>query len=141
MELQGEGDRADRIDRVMDWVYPLAYIVLFAIVVWRYPVNPPQTANSRRLARAFGPCGATFTSRKMTFEPTDVNQRPINGQAKPCAHGVLFLSWRRRQASTSTRIVGARQLGDGYDLGHRGKWNGIQLDHRRGKLDSARFRF
>jgi hypothetical protein len=28
MEMRGEGDRADRIDRVMDWIYPLANLVL-----------------------------------------------------------------------------------------------------------------
>ena len=43
MELNGQGDKAERVDRVMDWVYPLAYIVLFGMVLWAFFVaeSPP----------------------------------------------------------------------------------------------------
>jgi cytosine/uracil/thiamine/allantoin permease len=43
MEMNGQGKKADRIDRVMDWVYPLAYIVLFGMVIWAFFVaeSPP----------------------------------------------------------------------------------------------------
>jgi hypothetical protein len=34
MELREEGDRADRIDRVMDWAYPFSYLVLLGVGVW-----------------------------------------------------------------------------------------------------------
>jgi hypothetical protein len=33
LEMNDQGDLAERIDRVMDWVYPVAYIVLFGAVV------------------------------------------------------------------------------------------------------------
>ena len=36
MEMMGEGDRADRIDRVMDWIYPLANVVLLGFGVWAF---------------------------------------------------------------------------------------------------------
>ena len=36
LELHNQGDRADRIDRVMDWVYPAAYIVLFGLAIWAF---------------------------------------------------------------------------------------------------------
>lgn len=39
MEMRGQEERADRIDRVMDWAYPLVYIVLFGIAVWLFLVS------------------------------------------------------------------------------------------------------
>jgi hypothetical protein len=36
MEIMGEGDRADRIDRVGDWVYPLLYVVLLGFGIWAF---------------------------------------------------------------------------------------------------------
>jgi hypothetical protein len=33
LEMRGQGDRAEQIDRVLDWVYPLTYIVLFGAVI------------------------------------------------------------------------------------------------------------
>ena len=32
MEIRGQEAQADRVDRVLDWVYPLAYIVSFGLV-------------------------------------------------------------------------------------------------------------
>jgi hypothetical protein len=46
MEMQGHGEKADSIDRVMDWVYPAAYIVLFAIVVYLFFINPSESVIS-----------------------------------------------------------------------------------------------
>jgi hypothetical protein len=34
MEMKGEGERADRIDSYLDWIYPLAYIIPLGIAVW-----------------------------------------------------------------------------------------------------------
>jgi hypothetical protein len=42
MDMNGDGEKADSIDRVMDWVYPAAYIVLFAIVVYLFFINPSE---------------------------------------------------------------------------------------------------
>ena len=42
MEMQGHGDKADNIDRVMDWVYPATYIVLVVIVVYLFFINPSE---------------------------------------------------------------------------------------------------
>jgi hypothetical protein len=36
MEMNGEGERANSIDRIMDWVYPLIYIVLLGFGVWAF---------------------------------------------------------------------------------------------------------
>jgi hypothetical protein len=36
MEMRGEGDKADRIDRVGDWVYPLANLVLLGFGIWAF---------------------------------------------------------------------------------------------------------
>jgi uncharacterized membrane protein YidH (DUF202 family) len=36
MEMKGQEERADRIDRVMDWIYPAVYIVLFGFVIWLF---------------------------------------------------------------------------------------------------------
>jgi hypothetical protein len=33
MEMRGQEAQADRVDRILDWVYPLAYIVCFGLVV------------------------------------------------------------------------------------------------------------
>lgn len=33
MELQEKGEVAERIDSVMDWVYPLMYVAAFGVVV------------------------------------------------------------------------------------------------------------
>ncbi|MGD9317586.1 MAG: hypothetical protein PVG56_12165 [Anaerolineae bacterium] len=39
MEMRGEGDRADRIDRIGDWVYPLANVVLLGIGIWAFLIR------------------------------------------------------------------------------------------------------
>jgi hypothetical protein len=36
LDMRGQGEEADRIDRVMDWVYPLAYIVLLGLGIWMF---------------------------------------------------------------------------------------------------------
>ena len=36
METRGNGERADRIDRVMDWAYPLFYVVALGILMWMF---------------------------------------------------------------------------------------------------------
>ena len=36
LEMNGQGERADRIDTVLDWVYPIGYVILFAVVVWQF---------------------------------------------------------------------------------------------------------
>jgi hypothetical protein len=33
LEINGQGERADRIDTVLDWAYPIVYFLLFAVVV------------------------------------------------------------------------------------------------------------
>ena len=33
MDARGEGERAERIDNVLDWAYPLSYVVLLAVIV------------------------------------------------------------------------------------------------------------
>jgi hypothetical protein len=39
MEMQGNGDRADRIDRIGDWVYPLANILLLGFGIWAFLIK------------------------------------------------------------------------------------------------------
>ena len=39
MEMRGEGDRADRIDRIGDWVYPLANVVLLGFGIWAFLIR------------------------------------------------------------------------------------------------------
>lgn len=36
MEMNGEGEKANRIDSVLDWAYPLTYIASLAIVIWYF---------------------------------------------------------------------------------------------------------
>ena len=36
MEVRGNGERADQIDRVMDWAYPLFYVVALGILAWAF---------------------------------------------------------------------------------------------------------
>jgi hypothetical protein len=36
LEMQGQEDRAERIDTVMDWLYPILYIALFGLVIWQF---------------------------------------------------------------------------------------------------------
>jgi hypothetical protein len=36
MEIQGEEAKADRIDRVMDWIYPLANVILLGFGIWAF---------------------------------------------------------------------------------------------------------
>jgi len=36
LEIGGKGDLAERIDRYMDWVYPLAYTVGIALTFWLF---------------------------------------------------------------------------------------------------------
>jgi hypothetical protein len=36
MEMGGQVDRADRIDRVMDWIYPLANVLLLGFGIWLF---------------------------------------------------------------------------------------------------------
>jgi hypothetical protein len=33
LENHGQLEKADRIDRVADWVYPIGYIVLFGVTI------------------------------------------------------------------------------------------------------------
>ena len=33
LEMRGQGSLAERVDKVLDWAYPLAYIVLFGFVI------------------------------------------------------------------------------------------------------------
>ena len=33
LERRDQGERAERIDKVLDWAYPLTYIVLFGTVI------------------------------------------------------------------------------------------------------------
>jgi hypothetical protein len=39
MEIKGEGDRADRIDRIGDWVYPLALVLLLGFGIWAFLIS------------------------------------------------------------------------------------------------------
>jgi len=34
MEMNGEGEKANRIDSVLDWAYPLSYLASLAVVTW-----------------------------------------------------------------------------------------------------------
>ena len=36
MGMRGEEEMADRIDAILDWAYPLAYLVSFGLVIWQY---------------------------------------------------------------------------------------------------------
>jgi hypothetical protein len=32
--MNGQGNLADRIDTVLDWAYPIAYVAAFGAVIW-----------------------------------------------------------------------------------------------------------
>jgi hypothetical protein len=36
LDMNGEADKAERIDNVLDWVYPISYVALLIIVSWRF---------------------------------------------------------------------------------------------------------
>jgi hypothetical protein len=36
LEMNGQGERAERIDTVLDWAYPLGYVLLFGVVIWHF---------------------------------------------------------------------------------------------------------
>ncbi|HSR32821.1 MAG TPA: hypothetical protein VLY63_19840 [Anaerolineae bacterium] len=42
MEIGGDVDKADRIDRVMDWLYPFAYVLLLGFGVWLFLIQGGQ---------------------------------------------------------------------------------------------------
>jgi hypothetical protein len=34
LELAGQAAKGERVDRVLDWAYPLAYVACFGAVAW-----------------------------------------------------------------------------------------------------------
>jgi hypothetical protein len=40
-EMKDKGELAERIDNVLDWVYPLTYVVSFGVVIlWFFVLGP-----------------------------------------------------------------------------------------------------
>ena len=36
MEMNGQAVLADRVDSVLDWVYPIAMLLMLVFIVWRF---------------------------------------------------------------------------------------------------------
>ena len=36
LEMNGQGDLAERVDTVLDWAYPFAYVAAFGAVIWMF---------------------------------------------------------------------------------------------------------